>query len=124
MKDIKVLIADDSVSARKKLRDCLIGLGCTTVLEVTDGQAAVDTFKLEFPDLVFMDIVIPTKTGPVALAEIMAYNPSAKVVMISSAETKSNITSAIKAGAYDFLLKPFATYQIKEILSKINEEVE
>jgi len=124
LKDIKVLVADDSLLARKKLKDCLIGLGCTTVLEVTDGQAAVDVFKAEFPDLVFMDIVMPTKTGLDALTEIIKYSPAAKVVMVSSTGTKSNITSAIKTGAFDFLIKPFATYQVQEILSKISEGVE
>lgn len=124
LKDLKILIADDSVLARKKLKDCLIGLGCASVIEVTDGQAAIDTFKSEFPDLVFMDIVMPSKTGLEALTEIISYNPSAKVVMVSSTGTKSNITVAVKAGAYDFLLKPFTTYQIKEILSKLCEGVE
>lgn len=123
-KDIKVLVADDSLLARKKLKDCLIGLGCTTVLDVNDGQAAVDVFKAELPDLVFMDIVMPTKTGLDALADIIRYNPSAKVVMVSSTGTKANITSAIKAGAFDFIIKPFATYQVQEILSKISEGVE
>lgn len=124
LKDLKVLIADDSVLARKKLKDCLIGLGCVTVLEVTDGQSAVNTYKEELPDIVFMDIVMPVKTGLEALPEIIDYNPSAKVVMISSTGTKANITVAVKAGAFDFLLKPFTTYQVKEILSKLSEGVE
>lgn len=124
LNDLKILIADDSVLARKKLKDCLIGLGCASVIEATDGQNAVDSYKSELPDLVFMDIVMPVKTGLDALKEIIEYNPSSKVVIVSSTGTKSNITSAIKTGAYDFLLKPFTTYQIKEILSKITEGAE
>ncbi|MBQ9765135.1 MAG: response regulator [Lachnospiraceae bacterium] len=124
LKDLKILIADDSLLARKKLKDCLIGLGCQDVLEAVDGQAAVDIFKSELPDIVFMDIVMPVKTGLEALDDIIKYNPSSKVVMLSSTGTKANITSAIKSGACEFLIKPFTTNQVQDILTKLSEGVE
>ncbi len=123
-KDLKILIADDSILSRRKLKNCLNGLGYETILEAIDGVVAVEMYKAEQPDLVFMDIVMPNKYGIDALTDIIAFNPSAKVVMLSSTGTKSNITDSIKAGAYEFLLKPFVNTQVKEILSRVEGEDE
>lgn len=120
-KDYKILIADDSLLARKKLKDCLSTLGYTNVLEAEDGQSAVDIYTKEFPDLVFMDIVMPHKFGIDALKEIMNINSSAKVVMLSTTGTKSNMAKSIKAGASDFLLKPYTKNQVSQILQHLNE---
>ena len=120
--DLKILIADDSILSRRKLKNCLNGLGYLNILEAVDGVIAVEMYKANQPDLVFMDIVMPNKYGIDALIDIIAYSPTAKVVMLSSTGTKSNITDSIKAGAYEFLLKPFTNTQVKEILSRIEME--
>ena len=51
--DLKVMICDDSLLARKNLRDGLKGLGCKNIVEVFDGQEAIDTYLKEKPDVVF-----------------------------------------------------------------------
>lgn len=120
--DFKILIADDSILSRRKLKNCLNSLGYHNIIEAVDGVVAVEMYKAEQPDLVFMDIVMPNKYGIDALTDIIAFCPSAKVVMLSSTGTKSNITDSIKAGAFEFLLKPFTNTQVKEILSRIEKE--
>ncbi|MBQ7463335.1 MAG: response regulator, partial [Lachnospiraceae bacterium] len=57
--DIKVLICDDSLLARKNLTDKLAQCGVKNVLTVTDGQSAVDTYKAERPHVIFLDVVMP-----------------------------------------------------------------
>lgn len=118
MSAIKVLICDDSVFVRKKMRNILALLGVNNVIEAENGQQAVDKYKSETPTLVFMDIIMPEKDGLQALAEIIAFDGGARVVMASSVGTQQNLKDAIVAGAYDFLQKPIETADIARIVKK------
>lgn len=113
---LKILISDDSILARKKLKDFLTSLGCQDILEVSDGQAAVDSYKEHHPDLVFLDIVMPVKDGISAVSEILEYDSDARVVMASSVGTQSNLREALKAGAIDFIQKPIDNKQVEKIV--------
>ncbi|MDE6133085.1 MAG: response regulator, partial [Oscillospiraceae bacterium] len=79
MSAIKVMICDDSMFVRKKMRDILTMLGVNNIIEAEDGQQAVDKYKSESPELVFMDIVMPEMDGVEALSEIMAFDGGARV---------------------------------------------
>lgn len=114
--ELKVLVSDDSVLSRKKLKDCIISLGCTEVYEAADGEEAIAQYEANMPDIVFMDIVMPKKDGIEALKGILEINPDAKVVMASSVGTQSHLKDAIKAGAVDFLQKPFDPEQLKKLI--------
>lgn len=116
LETIKILICDDSILARKKLKDFLSSLGCTNLFEATDGQAAIDTYKEQKPDIVFLDIVMPVKDGISAVKEIMEFDSSAHIVMTSSVGTQQNLKEALKAGARDFIQKPLDTAQVKHVL--------
>lgn len=120
--DIKVLICDDSVLVRKKMSDILKSVGINDITEAKDGIQAVEFFKMKMPDLTFMDIVMPEKTGLEALEEIKAFNPNAKVVMASTIGTQSNLSAAIKAGAFDFLQKPVNEEDIYKIINTFTKE--
>ncbi len=119
--ELKVLICDDSILVRRKLTDVLKKAGITAVFEAKDGIQAVDNYKAIKPDLVFMDIVMPGKTGLDALVEIREFDPGAKVVMASTIGTQSHLVSAIKAGAYEFLQKPVKDEDVNKIIAKIME---
>ncbi len=119
---IKVLISDDSVFARKKLKDYILSLGVAEVLEANDGQEAIDLYKENKPDVVFMDIIMPKKTGIEAVTEILAFDSKAKVVMASSVGTQKYLKDAINAGAYEFLQKPIDNNLVQKILQNIVKE--
>ena len=116
--NVKVLIADDSLLARKKLRDCLVSLGCVNIIEAQDGEEAYDQYIKEQPDLVFMDIVMPKKFGTDAVREIIAEYPDANIIMLSSVGTKKYVEDSLKAGAQDFIPKPFTSSQVSSILER------
>ena len=59
IEDLKVLVCDDSILARKQIKDILLTIGTPTFFEASDGQAAISTYKEVRPDLVFLDIVMP-----------------------------------------------------------------
>lgn len=119
--DIKILICDDSILARKKLKNNLYDLGCTNILEVSDGQTAIDTYKAERPDITFLDIVMPVKDGITAVKEICAFDKSAYIVMISSVGTQEHLKEAIKSGAQDFMQKPASMEQIQHVVNHVLE---
>lgn len=122
MSAIKVMVCDDSIFVRKKMKDILTLLGVNNIIEAENGQQAVDKYKNENPTLVFMDIIMPEKDGIEALSEIMAFDGGARVVMASSVGTQKNLKDAIVAGAYDFLQKPIEAADIARIVKKASQQ--
>jgi two-component system, chemotaxis family, chemotaxis protein CheY len=120
--DLKILLCDDSLLVRKKLKNALIEKGFNKVLEASDGVEAVEISKAEQPDLVLMDIVMPKKDGIEALQEIKQINPDICVIMASSVGTQGNLIKALKMGAYSFLQKPISVEAVEEQLIKISNE--
>ena len=116
---LKIMICDDSMLVRKKLKTVLANMGVGEVIEAADGEQAVELYKQHKPDLTLMDIVMPKMTGVDALKAILAENSKAKVVMASSVGTQENLKEAINAGAYDFLQKPITDDQLKALVEKI-----
>lgn len=121
-KDLKVMICDDSMLARKNLINVLKKCGVDNVIQVSDGQAAVDTYKAEKPDIVLLDVVMPVKDGITALKEIMEFDAAAVAVMVSSVGTQMHIREAVKTGARDFLQKPASLEQITSIVERVVRE--
>lgn len=115
--DLKILICDDSLLARKNLKDSLKSLNCTNIIEVSDGQSAIDTYKAQKPNITFLDIVMPVKDGISAVREIRSYDRDAYVIMVSSVGTQTHLKEAIKAGAQDFLQKPATLDQLKAVIT-------
>ncbi|CAG9607811.1 response regulator [Pseudoneobacillus rhizosphaerae] len=120
--NLRVLICDDSILIRKKLRETLEMFGCKEILEAENGNVAVEVVKASNPDLILMDIVMPDKDGIEALKEIKELQPNAKVVMASSVGTNDLLKSAIKNGAYDFIQKPISHDAVQNILTKVLKE--
>lgn len=114
----KFLIGDDSILARKQLKDMLTSLGAVSFIEAVNGQEAIEKFTAEAPDMVFLDIVMPVKDGITAVTEIMQANPKATIIMVSSVGTQSLLKNALEAGACDFIQKPLNIDQLESILSK------
>lgn len=121
IEDIKVLICDDSMFARKKLGLTVSSLGVLNIYEAADGVEAVEKYKMHKPDVVFMDIVMPKLPGIDALKQIIEFDESAKVVMASSVGTQSHLKEAIRSGAIDFLQKPIEDKQVIKVLETITK---
>lgn len=121
--DLKVLICDDSILMRKKIKDISFSTGIKQIFEADNGQLAIDIYKEKHPDLVFMDITMPIKSGIEALSEIMTYDSKAKVIIASSIGTNNKLKEAIKLGAYDFMQKPINEEQLKKIIVNYMDKI-
>lgn len=114
----KVLVVDDAVFMRMKLKDILESNGYEVVGEAQDGMDAIEKYKTERPDLVTMDITMPEMDGVQALKEIKKIDPDATVIMCSAMGQQSMVMDAIQAGAVDFIVKPFDTDRVVKSLQK------
>ena len=111
---MKVLIVDDDIAIREILK---IMLNDFEVIEASDGERAVELYKKEKPDIVFMDVVLPKKDGIQATKEILKIDPNAKIVGISAFESKGE--EMLKAGAIALLEKPITRKKLHELIERL-----
>lgn len=114
----KILVTDDAAFMRMQLRDILTKLGHEVIGEAEDGKVSVEKYQVLQPDLVTMDITMPEMNGLEALREIRKVDQDAKEIMCSAMGQQGMVVEAIKAGAKDFIVKPFSIERIAEALNK------
>lgn len=114
----RILLVDDAVFMRMKLKDILEKNGYEVVAEAQNGVEAIEKYKSEKPDLVTMDITMPEMDGITALKKIKEFDSKAKVIMCSAMGQQSMVMDAIQAGAIDFIVKPFDNDRVIESLNK------
>jgi len=114
-----VLIIDDADFMRMMLRDIIEDMGMKVTAEAKDGAEAVQQYRQKKTDLVLMDISMPVMDGLEALNQIMKIDPQANVVMITALGQKDQVLACIKAGARDFIIKPFDQDRVTETLDHL-----
>lgn len=112
-----VLVVDDSLVIRKLLSKSLEELGMV-VHTAENGEDAVDRYKIIWPDIVVMDIVMPKMGGLEALAEIKSNFPDAKVIMLTSTSKKEEIVQARDQGVIGYLLKPVQVPKLRDLIAR------
>jgi two-component system response regulator PilR (NtrC family) len=120
---VDILIVDDESS----LRDFLTivfeedGWHVETAASLGDARAAL---QRQEPDLVLCDLMLPDGSGLDLLRDIKAQNPSVAVVMITAHTSTKSAVDALKAGAFDYIAKPFDIDELKIIVRKAAEQKE
>jgi two-component system chemotaxis response regulator CheY len=114
----RILIADDAAFMRMMIKNILTQNGHEVVGEAANGAEAVERYAELRPDVITMDITMPEKDGIAALKEIIAADPSAKVVMCSALGQEAKVIESIRSGAKDFVVKPF---QHERVLSAVTK---
>jgi two-component system, chemotaxis family, chemotaxis protein CheY len=114
----RVLIVDDAAFMRKMLGDVLAKGGHEVIGEGANGAEAITQYQSLRPDIMTLDITMPEKDGLTALREILTLEPAAKIVMCSALGQESKVLEAIKAGAKDFVVKPFQPDRVLDAIGK------
>ena len=114
-----ILIADDAEFMRSMLRQIIEDMGWSVAGEAADGHEAIEMYHSRRPDLVLLDITMPNLDGSEALKAILAEDAAAQVVMITALGQKDQVLEAIKAGARDFIIKPFDHDRVTDTLRRI-----
>lgn len=103
---IRILLADDHTVVRDGLRALLEKQpDMTVVAEASDGRDSIRLAEEQSPDVVVMDIGMPSLNGIEATRRILAANPRTAVVMLSMHQDESYVLRSLKAGAKGYLLK-------------------
>lgn len=111
MAEAKILVCDDEEAIREVVSTLLTAQGydCTVV---ADGSQAIQEIKRDSPDLVLSDIVMPEMDGMRLLRQLRAHDKDIPVIMVTAMHDISIALEAIRAGAYDYILKPFEKDQL------------
>ncbi len=118
LKSLRMMVVDDAPFIREIVRHVLDSKGIHLVGEASDGDEAIEMAQHLKPDLILMDIIMPKKSGIEATAEILARNPDIRVIAFSTANQENLVMRALTAGCCNFLVKPFTSEQLIEVISK------
>lgn len=114
MTALRILIADDHTLVRAGFRSLLEQLSdCAVVAEVDDGREALRLVAQLQPDVVLMDVKMPTLNGLEATARISRDFPNVRVVILSMYSNEEYVLQALRAGAVGYLLKDAATAELQ-----------
>jgi DNA-binding NarL/FixJ family response regulator len=103
---VRVLLVDDDDLMRAGLKAVLSSDERIRVVgEAADGRAAVESARVQAPDVVLMDVRMPGMDGIAGTREVLAVSPNARVVILTTFEEDDYIFGALSAGASGFLLK-------------------
>ncbi len=117
---IKILVAEDETKSREALISRLrVVLGESALIEgAADGNEAVaKTLKIK-PDLIFMDVEMPNKNGLEAAAIVKKQLPEVHIVFLTAYDRFEYAVGAMRSGGEDYLLKPVAEPELRELLHK------
>ncbi|MBT3469135.1 MAG: response regulator transcription factor [Opitutae bacterium] len=112
---MKVLIAEDDPNTREGLREILEAEGYE-VLTVPDGQKALETYRVEKPQVLCLDIMMPQVNGYDVCREIRRTDSRTPILFISAKSEEIDKVLGLEIGADDFIVKPFG---VKEVVARI-----
>lgn len=104
-----VLVVDDSLVMRRLVIDALRPLGEQVIREASSAEEALEILRASDVDLVLLDWHLPGMSGIDLLKKMQADPRCARipVVMVTSEREKSNVIAALRAGAQNYIIKPF-----------------
>jgi len=119
-KHIRILVVDDNAGARESLKEILeddFDVEC-----VEDGASALERITAEGFEIILLDLVMPEMDGIETLKRIKAYDQSIDVIMVSATDRAQEATNSIRAGAYDYITKPFDTEVIFNTIKRVMQK--
>jgi two-component system chemotaxis response regulator CheY len=117
------LVADDENHIRSYVRIILNHIGIENVYEAKSGLEAVDSFRENRPEVVFLDINMPGMTGLEALPKILEIDPDAIVMMLTRHASRHLVEGSAKAGATHYIRKDTPQQEITTMLKEMFNEL-
>src|SRR5262245_12410570 len=118
----RVLIVDDAMIMRMRIKEIAREAGWEIAGEAGNGEEALARYRELNPDLITLDIVMPTMDGLSALRRLKEEHPAAQVVMVSAVDQKEKLSECIRLGVIDFIVKPFDRARLKSFFEKYGRD--
>ena len=113
----RVLVVDDEQSLRKVLAATLQREGYEVQI-ASDGEEAIEALDRDGADVIVTDLVMPKMDGLTLLRKVVARHPDVPVIVVTAHGKIDSAVEAMKAGAFDFVTKPFEHAELKAIIAK------
>jgi DNA-binding NarL/FixJ family response regulator len=119
---IRVMVVDDHPVWRDGVRADLEASGVATVVaEASDGGEAVSKAREAMPEVVLMDLQMPTVSGVEATRQIVKESPHIKVLVLSASGEEADVLEAVKAGASGYLLKSTPAAEVSDAVRRVRD---
>jgi len=118
----KILVVDDEKRIRESCRTVLTGEGYAVAC-AENGSQGLEMIGREYFDIILLDLMMPQMSGLDILPEIKEDHPDTVVIVITGYSTVEHSIEAMKAGAFDFIPKPFSPKKLKVVVSKAIEHM-
>jgi len=115
------LVIDDEPHARAFLRLILRSLGVVKVHEAGHGAAGVELYRSIQPTFVLLDVNMPVMTGETALRAILAIDPDAAVIVVTSQSEHETVKRFLEFGAAGYVLKHRPAAEVCRMLAEVLE---
>lgn len=118
---ISVVLVDDHPVWRDGVRNDLEGSGLAEIVgEASDGGEAIEIALDKMPDVVLMDLQMPTVSGVEATRRIRDEAPNVKVLVLSASAEERDVLEAVKAGASGYLLKSSTSQELMDAVHRVH----
>ena len=115
-KNIRILIVEDSLFLREMICHIFAESDIQVVGLASSAEEALSKIEALKPDLALVDLVLPGQNGIVLIKKIHYFYPEIKVIACSSLKHEHFVMESERAGAVDFLRKPFKSHEIKDAI--------
>jgi len=116
---MKVLIIDDNALTRYTIKTLLLKLDHEVTGEAENGDDALKAYAELKPDVVFLDLILPGKSGVEILEDLLKLDPGAKVVIITAVEQRELDQKLENRGISGVIRKPFSFEEFREAVNGI-----
>ena len=121
-KKLKTMVLEDDPETNdlmcKTLRNFF-----SEVYSALDGESALELYEKFQPDIIFVDIILPGKSGLEIAKEIREINAKQMIVVVSASDDMGNISEAVKIGVNNFIRKPINTDKMIDVLKDIVSDI-
>lgn len=118
---ISVMIVDDHPLLRSGIAAVLAGQPqFALVAEASDGREAVELYRQYRPDITLMDLQMPGLNGIDATSAILAINPRARIIILTTYSGDVQVTRGLKAGASGYILKNLARTDLSDYIVAVH----
>ncbi len=121
-KKLKTLVLEDEPETNELMCKTLQNF-FSDVYSAGDANEALTLFEKHSPDIIFIDIILPGKSGLEVAREIREINPKQIIVIVSASNDMGNISEAVKIGVNNFIRKPIDTDKMIDVLKDIVSDI-